>query len=173
MTLEGKTSDITITLPALIATQEFEPTAMMIKVLSVYLESIKQHEKPSSPVDIIEKLGHAKRNWYYWLEKPLFNKWWTKACEEFFTRTGLYNVHSTLYRCALLTNCPQDRRVYLDRFDPNFRPATAQEHTFKGVIPPEGIDQAVERSRARAKALASSQDAQQGAQQGPGQEQKG
>lgn len=153
MSLEGNTRDITIALPSLIATQEFEPTAMMIKVISVYLESLKNIEKPLTPPEILEKLGHSRRSWYYWLEKPLFQKWWEQACEEFFSKTGLYKVHSALYRYALLPNSPQDRKMYLDRFDPNYKPATAQEHTFAGIVPPEGIAAAVERSKARAKAL--------------------
>lgn len=156
MTLEGKTKDIAIALPSLIATQEFEPTAMMIKVLSVYLESIKNTKnnegKSLTPPQILEKIGHNRRNWYNWTAKPLFAEWWSKACVEFFSKTGLYNVHSAIYRRAI-DNSPQDAKMYLDRFDPNYKPATAQEHSFAGVIPPEDIAGAVERSKARGEAM--------------------
>ena len=172
MTLEGKTKDITIALPSLLSTQEFEPSGLMIKTLCAYLESIrKSNGQTVTPQQIIVELGHDRTNWYNWQKKQLFTKWWSQSCEEFHQKTGLYNVHSAIYRRAI-DNSPQDAKMYLDRFDPNYKPATAQEHSFAGVVPPEDIAGAVERSKARAKALTSSQDGQQGAQESTGAEQE-
>jgi len=172
MSLEGKTRDISITLPSLLSTQEFEPSGLMIKTLCAYLEGIRTgNGQMVSPQQIIVELGHDRTNWYYWNKKPLFTKWWSQSCEEFHQKTGLYSVHSAIYRRAI-DNSPQDAKMYLDRFDPNYKPATAQEVSFPGIVPPEGIDGAVQRSKARAKALTGSQDGQQAPSQPAGEEQE-
>jgi len=168
MTLEGKTKDISIALPSLLSTQEFEPSGLMIKTLCAYLESIRKSTgQVVTPQQIIVELGHDRTNWYNWQKKPLFTKWWSQSCEEFHQKTGLYNVHSAIYRRAI-DNSPQDAKMYLDRFDPNYKPATAQEHRFPGIAPPEDIAGAVERSKARAKALTGSQDSREAPQQAAG-----
>ena len=149
MSLKDKTTDITVSLPSLVATQEFEPTALMIKTVSVYLEGLKSQEESLTPPQVLVQIGHGRQNWYNWLKRPLFKEWWDKVCTEFYTNTALYNVHGAIYRRAM-ANSDQAAKMFLERFDKDYKPATAQEHSFPGIAPPEDADAAIERSRQRA-----------------------
>lgn len=155
MSLEGKSKDITVNLPSLVGTQEFAPTAIMIQTLCAYLEAVKQQDNSSEPpsaTDILVSLGHARQNWYMWKKRPLFMDWWDKACNKFYQSSGLNDVYSAIYRNAV-TNSQADRKLYLERFDKQYKPASSQEHTFPGVAPPEQVGPAIERSRQRARQL--------------------
>jgi len=144
---------IELKLSSLVATEEFQPSGLMIKTLCAYLESSADDEL-LTPYQLLEKMGHDKSNWYQWLKKPLFVKWWNKAAADYHSTEGLPNVHKAIYRNALKSGNPSDRKLYLERFDPEYKPATAREHTFPGIMPPEsvpgGIEGAVERSKANA-----------------------
>lgn len=146
---------LTVKLPSLVSSEEFEPSGLMIRTLSVFLQCLEAKEA-QSPTECLEAQGKDKSNWYKWRAKPDFVTWWTKAIEEYHTRTGLSHVHNSLYQAALTPGGATDRKLYLERFDKDYKPTTAKEHSFfPGLEPPEGIQGAIERSRERAKQVAS------------------
>jgi len=144
---------LTLQLPSLIGTQEFTPSGLMIKMLCAHLQSIEL-EKPLSVIQVLTMDGHSRSNWYDWLKKKGFIEWWDKACTDFHIHIGLSKVHMGIYRRAV-TSSPQDAKTYLERFDKEYKPTTAKEHTFPGLEPPEDLPGALERSRERAKLIAS------------------
>ncbi|MBA7714061.1 hypothetical protein ES703_123075 [subsurface metagenome] len=141
------TRRLTIKLPSLVSTKEFQPSGLMIRTLCAFLEALDA-KKHISPPQILTALSKHSSNWYKWLKKDEFINWWTKAIEEYHNRIGLANVHNALYINAL-GNSPTDRKTYMERFDKNYKPATATEHNFKGIEPAD-VGQAVQRSRERA-----------------------
>lgn len=156
--------NLTIQLPSLVGIQEFTPSGLMIKVLCAYLQGLSK-DSSLSVLQILDSLKASKQNWYNWQRKEGFIEWWTQAIQKYHTTTGLSHVYGAVYRRATASS-PQDAKMYLERFDKDYKPATAQEHTFPGVVPPEAIAPALERSRQRAKAVQSAvQDRPQATQQ--------
>lgn len=77
---------------------------------------------------------------------------------EYHKHSGLANVYSAMLRRAC-DNSPQDAKLFLERFDDDYKPATSQEHRFPGLRPPDGdVEAAVERSRKRAEAITQGQE---------------
>lgn len=146
------TRRLTIKLPSLVSTKEFQPSGLMIRTLCAFLEALDA-KKHISPPQILTALGKHSSNWYKWLKKDGFINWWTKAIEEYHNRIGLANVHNALYINAL-GNSPTDRKTYLERFDKDYKPRTREERSFPGIAPPDETEKAIERSRARAKQFA-------------------
>jgi len=147
------TRRLTIKLPSLVSTQEFQPSGLMIRTLCAFLEALDA-KKHISPPQILTALGKHSSNWYIWLKKPLFTEWWNKAIAEYHSHIGLSNVHNALYKFALKLSNPTDRKTYLERFDKDYKPTTSQEHSFPGIAPPDETGQAIARSRARAEQYA-------------------
>ena len=144
---------LTLQLPSLIGTKEFTPTGLMVKMLCAHLQSLELDE-PMSVIQLLKADGHGRQSWYDWLKKKGFIEWWNKACTDFHTNIGLSKVHLGIYRRAV-SSSPQDAKTYLERFDKDYKPTTAEEHRFPGIEPPEDIQGAIERSRERAKLVAS------------------
>ena len=90
--------NITIKLPSLVGTVEFQPTGPQIQVLCVYLESMANCERLDavSPTDMLAPLKRDKSNWYHWIKNPAFLNWWNKAIEEYFSGHGLTEVHQAI-----------------------------------------------------------------------------
>lgn len=153
MPIKDKTGkSLTIQLPSLIGTKKFTASGLMIKTLCAYLIGLSNSSNLST-LQILEELGCSKQNWYNWQRKEGFVEWWIKTIKDYHTTIGLSQVHSAVLRRAV-GNSPQDAKTFLERFDPEYKPATTREHTFAGIMPPEsvpgGIDGAVERSKANA-----------------------
>lgn len=146
---------LTIKLPSLVGTQEYEPTGLQIQVLCAYIEAINAEEQ-AEPIRLLKAMGKAPTNWYNWLKKKGFIEWWNKAIQEYFTGHGLSEVHSAIYRRAL-GNSSQDAKIYLERFDKEYKPTTKEEHSFPGLRPPEDAQAAIERSKERTKKLVASE----------------
>jgi len=144
---------LTIKLPIIVGTQEYEPTGLQIQVLCAYIEAINAKEQ-AEPIRLLKAMAKAPTNWYNWLKKNGFMQWWNQAIEEYFTGHGLSEVHSAIYRRAL-GNSSQDAKIFLERFDKEYKPTTREERTFPGLEPPEDIPGAIERSKERAKLVAS------------------
>lgn len=138
---------LVINLPSLVKTKEFSPTGLQIQVLCAFLDGMREENNPS-PRQILIALGRAAENWYGWQKKPDFLNWWNKALEEHFGGHGLTEVHSAIFRRAT-QNSAQDAKLFIERFDPKYKPTIGTEHTFPGIQPPEDIEAAVERSKAR------------------------
>ena len=149
MPIKDKTGKgLTIQLPSLVGTQQFIPSALMIRVLCSYLQA-QELNKPQSAIQILKKLGNNVSNWYLWQKKDGFTDWWNRACADYHTNIGLSSVYGAIHRRAT-GNSPQDAKLYLERFDKDYKPTTGQEHTFPGIAPPDKAEEAVERSRQRA-----------------------
>lgn len=154
MPIKDKTGKgLIIQLPSLVGTQEFTPTGLMIKTICAYLLAFERDEFVL-PYKILEKLGASNKNWYNWLKKDGFIKWWNRACGDYHADIGLGRIHVAIYRRAL-GNSSQDAKLYLERFDKDYKPTTGKEHTFPGLEPPADLPGAIERSRERAKMVAS------------------
>jgi len=122
----------------------------MQKLLVAYLieqaKPLCKGERQRTPVKVLVGMGHNRWTWYSWLEKPLFLDWWNKSLvDNYYTKTGLMQVYEAIKRRAC-GNSPQDAKTYLDRFDDDFKPQTAQEHGFKGIEPAD--EQQVKDARA-------------------------
>jgi hypothetical protein len=135
-------------LPAMTGMDYFQPSGTMIRVLTVFLQTMGTQEV-MTPVKILRSMEKSVSNWYKWQRSLKFIQWWNESCEEYHKRLGLHNVHNAIY-CAALGNSPQDRKLYLERFDTAYKPATREEHTFPGIEPPQDTQAAVERAKARA-----------------------
>lgn len=142
-----------IKLPAMVGTTQFTPTGIMIETLCSHLQ-VTGDKGLMSPTEILRANGRSATNWYRWQEKEGFIEWWTAAQAEYHSRLGLGDVHKAIRRRAL-GNSPQDAKLYLERFDKEYKPTTAQEHKFPGLEPPEDLPGAIERSKERAKLVAS------------------
>ena len=148
----------TIKLSSLVGTEQYQPTGLQIQVLCAFLESMANRERLGtvSPTDILASLGRDKSNWYQWIKKPGFMNWWNQAIDEYFSGHGLREVHQAIYKRAI-TNSPTDAKMFLERFDPQYKPVTGSEHTFRGIRPPEqATPEEIEAAIARSKALANS-----------------
>jgi len=140
---------LVINLPSLVATKEFEPTGLQIQTLCGFLSAINDIEDVS-PLKVLTSLGRANTNWYNWIKTKGFLEWWNTAVEEYFSGQGLKEVHKSIYRNAL-GNSAQDRKLFLERFDGDYKPASKVElEAYPGHRPPDG---AIERSKARIKAI--------------------
>lgn len=135
MPIKDKTGKgLTVQLPSLIGTQEFTPTGLMIKVLCVYLQALEKQEDKSA-LQILSSLGSSKQNYYNWLKKEGYTEWWDKAVADFHSNIGLAGVYNAIYRRAK-GNSPTDAKLYLERFDKDYRPATVREHKIEPLKPP-------------------------------------
>ncbi len=140
---------LAIKLPSIICSQEFVPTGLMVLVICAYLEA-GQQGKVVTPRDILIQNGHSPANWYNWQKVPHFADWWLHAQAEWHTRIGLAQVHRAMYINAT-GNSAMDRKLFLERFDADYKPQTRQEHGFDlGAMPPEEKERSVAASRARA-----------------------
>lgn len=146
-------------LPAMVGISNFTPTQLMIETLCTHIQS-QGTKDVMSPLQALKANGHSLTNWYRWLaEREGFMTWWNAAIAEYHSYLCLPDVYNAIYRRALRLSSA-DAKLYLERFDKAYKPATAQEHTFPG-IEPQDAEEAVERSRERAKEV-SSQEVGQG-----------
>lgn len=134
-------------IPAIVSITHYQPTVLQLKVLCVYLQALDSGEV-KKPTEILRGFKKKVQNWYYWQKKMGFIDWWNAACQEYHKNVGLSSVHSHMLRRATQESA-QDAKMYMERFDPKYKPAVAVEH-YAGVMPPEGPGSgadAVEQSR--------------------------
>lgn len=130
MPIRDKTGKgLTIQLPSLVGTQEFTPSGLMVRTLCAYLQAFEK-EQPVSALQILSSFGNSKQNWYNWHKKEGFAEWWNKATEDFHANIGLAGVYNAIYRRAK-GNSPADAKLYLERFDKEYKPGTKQDHTLR------------------------------------------
>ena len=152
MTNNASKTRLYVKLPSMVGTKEFEPTGLQIQTLCGYLSAINGIDN-ISPLDVLTSLGRATTNWYNWIRKPAFLTWWNRAIEEYFTGHGLKEVHRSIYRNAL-GNSAQDRKLFLERFDAEYKPTTKTEiDAYPGHRPEP--EEAIARSNERIKAIQS------------------
>ena len=142
---------LTVKLPSLVGTQEFEPTGLQIQVLCAFLEALNDGQQVEA-ISLLDAMGKAKTNWYNWLKKEGFIQWWNRAIEQYFSGYGICEVHAAIYRNAL-GNSAQDRKLYLERFDKDYKPTSKTEiKAHIGRRPPDTLA-AIEESEAKTKAV--------------------
>ena len=143
---------INISVPTLIDTQQFHPTCIMQKVLLAHLKEISDPEcdKITNPPRFLTTMGHDRSNWYKWQKLPGFQQWWYKTIEEELQGGILNKVHANLAKLAMTQRDSSIIKLFLERFDKQYKPTTKQEHGFAGIEPPADKDSAIARSRARA-----------------------
>jgi hypothetical protein len=151
---------LNVSVPALIDTKEFHPTCTMQKVLWAHLKEISNPEcdKVTNPAKILAKMGHDRSNWYKWQKQTGFWEWWNKAIEEELEGGILNRVYANLAKLAMTQRDSSVIKLFLERFDKKYKPATRQEYDFAGYPPPEkDVQAATERSEARRKHIDSQQ----------------
>ena len=79
-----------------------------------------------TPQQILKSIGKSDVNWYVWQQKPLFKQWWSMACADAMKATVLPQVHKAIARRAL-TDSSADAKLFLERFDQEYKPTTKQE----------------------------------------------
>jgi len=105
-------------------------------VLCAFLEATNRGEQ-ANPLSLLDALGKAKTNWYGWLKKGGFIEWWNQAVGEFFSGHGLSEVHASVFRNAL-GNSPADRKLFMERFDKEYKPVSKYEvGAYTGERPPD------------------------------------
>ena len=148
-------NQINISVPALIDTKEFHPTCAMQKVILAYLKEISDPgcDKVTNPARHLAAMGHDRSNWYKWQKHAGFRQWWNKTIEEELTGGILQKVHTNLANLAMTQQNPSVIKLFLERFDKEYKPATRQEHEHDfppGPKPPKMDPQeAIARSKAR------------------------
>jgi hypothetical protein len=145
----------------MVGTQEYEPTGLQIQVLCTFIEAVNRGEQ-ADPITLLDAMGKAKTNWYNWLKKEGFMSWWNQAIDEYFSGHGLKEVHASIYRNAVKSgaNSSADRKLYLERFDDKYKPATKTE-IWAGQVQ-ENIrneDEAIKEAIATGRALDNAPDA--------------
>ena len=152
---------LSVNLPVILGSTDYQPTGLMIKTLAVYLTALEGGEEVAEYDALVAASGkQGKRGytslWYQWCKKPGFLRWWNEAKAEYHATINLSRVHDTLFRCARkpIGTHSADRKTYLERFDKDYKPQHAEEHRFPGIMPPDEIETRAERSRARARQFA-------------------
>lgn len=125
---------------------EFTASAYQVRFMSEYLKQLAEGGQPN-PYEIVKGLGIAGQNWVNWQKKRGFTDWFLKRRDSFHRQVGLPNVHTKIYVEAMKDSV-QDRKLYLERFDKDYKPKTEQSMVFAGSRPID-IDEksAVEQSR--------------------------
>ena len=108
-----------IVIPTLISTTEFQPTPVMQKFVIAYISD----KEGLSPNQILKSLGHSEQLWYQWKAKPQFLPWLQRVANDYLGTVVLIDVHKAVYREAI-RNSAQDRKLYLERFDADYKPAS-------------------------------------------------
>jgi len=104
---------------------------------------------------VLAENKHSKQNWYNWQRKQGFIEWWNEAQREYHSTTGLSHVHKAIYHNALRDTGTADRKLFVERFDQDYKPKSAQEITGFAGRRPEDSRAAIEASKARARAVQS------------------
>jgi len=123
--------------------KEFMPSALQMQFAQIYLKRLDM-DMPIGKgleISILENDLHRNiQNWYQWKKKPGFMKWFLALKENFHNTLGLANVHNATYTHAVKES-PQDRKLYLERFDAQYKPQTSQNITFAGLRPIENVNE--------------------------------
>jgi hypothetical protein len=123
-------------IPTLVQDGDFKPTALMIQFMVTYLQVLTK-DPHITPYECIK---HSRlcsvQSLYDWQKKPGFEAWLNKCHTEYFSTTGLTKVHKRVYETAL-DNSSADRKLYLERFDPGYKPQSGQTLSLTGYVPPE------------------------------------
>jgi hypothetical protein len=147
---------LTVKLPSLVGTQEYDPTGLQIQVLCAFLETVNRGQQ-ADPISLLAAMGKAKTNWYNWAKKEGFMSWWNRAIDEYFSGHGIREVHASVYRNAL-GNSAADRKLYLERFDEGYKPVSRTEiEAYAGRRPPDAAE-ARERNRKRVEAITNNKE---------------
>jgi len=123
---------ININIPSLVSCDGFEPTTAMQKFAVAYIQ-----QPELSHCEILRALGYSVQLWYQWQHKPGFKPWLQKVVSDSMSGIRLTEVYNAIYRRAC-DNSPQDAKLFLERFDKDYKPTNKTELEFgnKGQRPP-------------------------------------
>jgi hypothetical protein len=144
---EKMAKKVTIKQPSLVGNTEFTPTAAMIRFALAYAQQLDV-----APTRILKNLGYSPALWTQWNAKQKFKTYLQQAVAEIMGTGGLAEVYRAIKREAL-KHSAQDRKLYLERFDSEYRPAKelALSATTAGRRPPD--QEAIDASEAKRKAI--------------------
>lgn len=147
----GKNSDCTgpkkpnrklkLTFSPLLGDNDFTPTGLQIRFMQIWAKRQESGSPASVGTVIREDMGHKRSLWQYWKKNPKFMKWFQAINESYHTSTGLCDVHNAIYNNAVKSS-PQDRKLYLERFDDKYKPQTSQSVSFVGSRPLDNVPSA-------------------------------
>lgn len=137
--------NVKITLPSLLGTKEFTPTVIMQKFALAFMQNLE-----ASPNQVLKKLGHSEQLIYQWRAKPGFRQWLNMVTDDYMGSMGLAQVKKAAFREAL-KHSAQDRKLLLERYDPEYKPQSALDvNAYPGRRPPdEDINKVIERNKKR------------------------
>lgn len=143
---------LVVVLPVLVASESFQPTIRMAKFAIAMCQAFNSGLDVSYPA-LCKAVKIDQTLYYKWKQVPGFIQWLQAVQNSFLKSEGLPRVYNAVLKRAC-GNSPQDAKMFLERFDKDYKPVTGQEHTVTGMRPPD-IDpqEAIERSRARTKGL--------------------
>ncbi len=131
----------------------FQPTAIMCRVAVDYI----RQETDLSPMQILEKQGHMRQNWYFWQrDHAEFMPWWNRVIEDIFKQEYLSGMYLQLLKRAR-THDTGAAKLIAQRFDPKYTERTQQDqrHVFAGYEPA-----LADESRERQRKIMAEQDIQ-------------
>ena len=130
-------SSVKIISSPVLGNAEFRPTNLMMRFVELYVKTLEA-DGEVSPWKVMKELGSDNMNWQRWSHNPKFMKWFMSCCESYHSNIGLANVHNSIYKHAIKES-PQDRKLFVERFDKGYKPQTSQSLTFVGLRPADDI----------------------------------
>ena len=117
---------------------DFEPTGIMCRVITEYM----RQETDYSPMQILERQGHRRQNWYFWQrDHPDFLTWWNKVIENVIKEEYLSGMYLQLIKRAG-THDTGAAKLIAQRYDPKYTERSQQDtrHSFQGYEPKAAED---------------------------------
>ena len=111
------------------------PSAEQERLVAVFAA----HDYDISVADACAEAEIARRTYYNWHDDPAFSAWWQFQSERHF-RLELHRVHRATFQGATSRDAagsPQAQKLFLERFDRNYCPASRQHTEISGGL---GID---------------------------------
>ncbi len=123
----------------------------MQKCLLAHLREIgdPKCERVTSAPMLLKVMGHDRSNWYKWGNLQGFKGWWSRALEDQLTGDTLRRVHLNLAKLAQTQRDSSIIKLFLERFDKEYKPATRLEHSAAETANDRQIQAAIERSQER------------------------
>ncbi len=117
---------------------EFKPTLLMAQCVMEYI----RQDSDDSPMTLLDKMGRARQNWYYWKKDyPGFSTWWNRVIEDVIKEEYLSGMYLQLLKRAR-THDTGAAKLIAQRYDPKYTERSHQDirGVFAGYEPTEAQD---------------------------------
>lgn len=110
--------------------KEFKPTKYMVKLLQAYL-ALEPNEVPTNTL-LAEKSGLCRKTITRLSRKVPFQRWWNEQISKHIS-ARLDKVWTAVYHAAL-SGDSSHAKLFIERFDPGYKPTTKKEEEVKRTI---------------------------------------